>query len=98
MQPSHSTSSSTLTPRQYEIAQFVAAGLTNREIAARLGLAPGTVSAHIGNILWCLRLTRRRQIAAWVIEEAWPAPMQVATAAIFSCPVDAGPRVVRVIR
>jgi DNA-binding NarL/FixJ family response regulator len=76
MQPSLSTPSSTLTPRQYEIAQLIAAGLTNREIAARLGLTPGTVSEHISNILWCLRLTRRRQIAAWVIEEAWLATVQ----------------------
>lgn len=73
MEPSLSTSASMLTPRQYEIAQFIAAGLTNREIADRLGLTSGTVSAHISNILWCLRLTRRRQIAAWVIEQAWSA-------------------------
>ena len=75
MQPSLSTSSSTLTPRQYEIAQLVAAGLSNREIAARLSLAPGTVGEHISNILWCLRLTRRRQIASWEIKQAWSAPL-----------------------
>ena len=76
MQPSLTALSSPLTPRQYEIAQFIAVGLTNREIAARLGLRPGTVSQHIFNILWCLRLTRRRQIAVWVIEEAWLATAQ----------------------
>ena len=65
---------STLTPRQHDIAVLIAAGLTNREIADRLSLTPGTVSGHISNILWCLRLTRRREIVAWAIEQAWRAP------------------------
>ena len=92
MQPSLSTSSSTLTPRQHEIAQLVAAGLTNHEIADRLGLAPGTVSQHISNILWCLRLTRRRQIAAWIIEEVWSA----SGAAAVAYPADPASGVTRV--
>ena len=92
MQSAVWTSSSPLTPRQYEIAQFIAAGLTNREIAARLGLKPGTVSQHISNILWCLRLTRRRQIAAWIIEEAWSA----SGAAAVAYPTDSASKVIRV--
>jgi DNA-binding NarL/FixJ family response regulator len=62
---------STLTPRQAEIAGLVAAGLTNAEIADRLHLMPGTVSQHVGTILLHLGLRRRRELASWMIEQAW---------------------------
>jgi non-specific serine/threonine protein kinase len=65
-----------LTPRQHEVAQLIAAGLTNREIAARLGVTPGAVSQHVANSLWLLRLPRRHQIAAWAIEPAWSGAAQ----------------------
>jgi DNA-binding CsgD family transcriptional regulator len=62
---------SVLTPRPDEIAALIAAGFTNGEIADRLGLTRGVVSEHIGNIRWRLGLTRRCNIAAWTIEQAW---------------------------
>jgi DNA-binding NarL/FixJ family response regulator len=61
---------SMLTPRQQEVVDLVAAGLTNREIAARLGLTAGTVSAHVANSLWRLGLKRRAQIVLRAIEPA----------------------------
>lgn len=39
-----------LTPRETEIARMVAAGLHNREIADRLGIAEGTVKIHLHKI------------------------------------------------
>lgn len=39
-----------LTPREIEIAHEVAEGLSNREIAARLGLKEGTVKLHLHNV------------------------------------------------
>ena len=54
-----------LSAREFEVAQLVAAGLTNREIAARLFLAPKTISAHIAHILAKLGAARRTEIAAW---------------------------------
>jgi DNA-binding CsgD family transcriptional regulator len=54
-----------LTAREFEVARLVAAGLTNREIAARLGLSPKTVAAHIEHILTKLGAARRTEIAAW---------------------------------
>jgi non-specific serine/threonine protein kinase len=44
----------------------VAAGLTNRQIAEQLVLAPKTISAHITHILTKLGAARRAEIAAWV--------------------------------
>ena len=40
-----------LSEREYEVAQLVAAGLTNRQIAQQLVLAPKTISAHVTHIL-----------------------------------------------
>ena len=54
-----------LSAREFEVAQLVAAGLTNRQIAERLVLAPKTVSAHITHILAKLGAARRAEIAAW---------------------------------
>lgn len=54
-----------LSDREYDVARLVAAGLTNREIAARLVLSPKTVSAHVERILTKLDAGRRAEIAAW---------------------------------
>ena len=52
-----------LTPRQEEIAHACAAGLSNKEIAARLGLSPATVKDHVAAVLARLGLRNRREIA-----------------------------------
>jgi DNA-binding CsgD family transcriptional regulator len=54
-----------LTARELEVANRVAAGATNREIAAALSIAPKTVSAHVEHILTKLAVSRRTQIATW---------------------------------
>jgi DNA-binding CsgD family transcriptional regulator len=54
-----------LSEREYEVAQLVAAGLTNRQIAQELVVAPKTVSAHVTHILTKLGAGRRAEIAAW---------------------------------
>ncbi len=48
-----------LTPREAEVLTLVAHGLANKEIAARLGTASGTVKMHIQNILAKLGATDR---------------------------------------
>jgi DNA-binding CsgD family transcriptional regulator len=54
-----------LTAREYSVAGLVAAGMTNREIAQKLYVAPKTVSAHVEHILTKLGAGRRAEIAAW---------------------------------
>jgi DNA-binding CsgD family transcriptional regulator len=54
-----------LSEREYEVAQLVAAGLTNRQIAERLVVSPKTISAHVTHILTKLGAGRRAEIAAW---------------------------------
>ena len=55
-----------MTRRQREIAELVAAGLTNREIAARLFLSERTVEGHVEQLLSRLGFRSRAQIAAWI--------------------------------
>jgi predicted ATPase/DNA-binding NarL/FixJ family response regulator len=57
-----------LTRRQQEVAELVAAGLTNRDIAARLHLSVRTVEDHVEGILERLGFDRRSQIAASMIQ------------------------------
>jgi DNA-binding CsgD family transcriptional regulator len=54
-----------LSAREFEVARLVAAGLTNRQIAEQLILAPKTVSAHVTHILAKLGAARRAEIGAW---------------------------------
>ena len=54
-----------LSEREFEVARLVAAGLTNRQIAEQLVLAPKTISAHVTHILSKLGAARRAEIGAW---------------------------------
>ena len=40
-----------LTPREHDVTALTCLGLTNRQIAARLGIAPETVKTHVTNAL-----------------------------------------------
>jgi DNA-binding CsgD family transcriptional regulator len=55
-----------LTRRQREIAELVAQGKSNKEIAAALVLSGRTVEGHVENILVKLGLTSRLQVASWL--------------------------------
>jgi pimeloyl-ACP methyl ester carboxylesterase/DNA-binding CsgD family transcriptional regulator len=57
-----------LTGRELEVAELVAAGLTNQAIASGLSIAPRTAEAHVENIRRKLQVRSRAQIAAWVTE------------------------------
>jgi predicted ATPase/DNA-binding CsgD family transcriptional regulator len=55
-----------LTNREQEIAQLVAEGLCNREIAERLFISKRTVDAHIEHIYGKLGVSSRVQLATWL--------------------------------
>ena len=54
-----------LTRRQAEVAALVAEGLTNREIAARLGITERSAEGHVERIRDRLGFRSRSQVAAW---------------------------------
>jgi two-component system, NarL family, response regulator DevR len=55
-----------LTAREREILPLIAAGLTNREIAAAIFLSDKTVKNYVSSILAKLGLERRAQVPAYV--------------------------------
>jgi DNA-binding CsgD family transcriptional regulator/tetratricopeptide (TPR) repeat protein len=56
-----------LTPREREVAQLVAEGLSNGELAKRLFISTKTASVHVSNILAKLGMSSRAEIAAWAV-------------------------------
>jgi DNA-binding CsgD family transcriptional regulator/PAS domain-containing protein len=58
-----------LTNREWQVAELVALGLTNRSIAQRLFLSRPTVASHVARILGKLSLASRVQLATWVARQ-----------------------------
>jgi pimeloyl-ACP methyl ester carboxylesterase/DNA-binding CsgD family transcriptional regulator len=56
-----------LTSRQDEVAALVADGLTNRELAERLGITERSAESHVERILLRLGFRSRAQVAAWYV-------------------------------
>jgi DNA-binding NarL/FixJ family response regulator len=67
--PNDRAHSSPLTPKEREVAELVALGRSNREIAAALVVSPRTVDGHLERILAKLGFRSRVQVAAWVAEQ-----------------------------
>lgn len=57
---------SSLTPAERNVADLVARGLTNPEIAARLGVSAGTIKDHVSSALRKLGVRTRAELAAAV--------------------------------
>ena len=54
-----------LTEREREVTELIAAGMSDREVAERLGLSRNTVGVHVRAILAKVRLATRAELAAW---------------------------------
>ncbi|MCE7003606.1 LuxR C-terminal-related transcriptional regulator [Kibdelosporangium philippinense] len=61
--------STPLTRRERQVAELLAQGLSNKDIAARLVIAQRTAEGHVERILTKLGFTNRIQLAAWVAEQ-----------------------------
>jgi non-specific serine/threonine protein kinase len=59
-----------LTKREREIAELVASGLSNREIAARLFISKRTVDAHVEHIFSKLEISSRVQLTVVLRDQA----------------------------
>ena len=56
-----------LTPRQAEVLRLLAAGMSNKQIAAELYLSPSTVERHLATIYRKLGLTGRVEAARYAL-------------------------------
>jgi DNA-binding CsgD family transcriptional regulator len=54
-----------LTPQELQVARLVAAGATNKQVAAQLYLSPRTIDFHLRNIFAKLGITSRFQLSAF---------------------------------
>src|SRR3990172_11684642 len=61
-----------LTPREWEVLALLREGLSNPEIAERLGISRDGVKYHVSEILGKLGLAGREEAAAWRPEERRP--------------------------
>jgi DNA-binding NarL/FixJ family response regulator len=59
-----------LSRREQEVANRIARGLSNRQIAADLVIAISTTERHVANILNKLGMRSRSQVAAWAAQHA----------------------------
>ncbi|MFF7890971.1 ATP-binding protein [Streptomyces sp. NPDC007907] len=75
--PPHDDGTVRLTRRETEVAQLVAEGLANQQIADRLVIARRTAEGHVERILGKLGFSNRSQIAAWVTARRCPNPARI---------------------
>lgn len=58
-----------LTPREYQVAELVSRGFSNREIADELIISPATVARHVASTFAKLEISSRSQLAFGVAAE-----------------------------
>jgi DNA-binding NarL/FixJ family response regulator len=63
-----------LTPRQEQIRTLVRRGMSNKMIAAELGISEGTVKNHISEIFRVLKASNRTQVAQTEVAVDWTLP------------------------
>jgi DNA-binding CsgD family transcriptional regulator len=63
-----------LTPRQQEVLDLVREGLTNEQIAGRLGISHDGAKFHVSEILSRLGVTSRTEAARWQREQTAERP------------------------
>ncbi len=62
-----STATAELTEREQEVLKYVARGLSNKEIAVRMGLSENTIKTHVRKILTKLNVRSRAEAAAYAV-------------------------------
>src|SRR3954470_16964369 len=56
-----------LTPRELEVLQLICSGMSNREIAERLGLSINTIAVHRANIMNALGVHKTAELVVYAI-------------------------------
>ena len=69
--PAVNAPTESLTPRELEVLQLMARGMTNRQIARRLAISEHTVKFHAGAVLGKLNARSRTEAVARAISVGW---------------------------
>jgi predicted ATPase/DNA-binding CsgD family transcriptional regulator len=67
--PVASAPPSSLTQREYQIAELLAGGRSNKAIADELSISHTTAARHVANIMAKLGFNSRTQIATWIMNQ-----------------------------
>lgn len=67
---------SALTSREQDVLGYVASGISNQEIAKRLGISEGTVKVHVKHTLKKLKFRSRVELAVWAAEHGFKVKMK----------------------
>lgn len=62
---------SALTAREYQVMEMLANGMTNREIAEKLGISGKTVDTHRGHVLKKLGIRNNSQLTAFAVKHGY---------------------------
>jgi DNA-binding NarL/FixJ family response regulator len=62
----HDDPTADLTPSERKVVDLIGEGMSNREIADRLGVSEKTVKNHVTAVLAKMGLQRRTQVTAWI--------------------------------
>jgi DNA-binding NarL/FixJ family response regulator len=65
------TSVARLSPREHDVVRLVAAGRTNDEIGADLGIGSKTVETHLARLFERLGVASRTELAMRAVREGW---------------------------
>jgi DNA-binding NarL/FixJ family response regulator len=74
-QPRPGDERTTLTPRELEVLQLICDGLSNREIAARLGLSANTVAVHRARIMNTLGVHKTAELVMYALQHGLINPL-----------------------
>ncbi|MBY3619037.1 response regulator transcription factor [Acinetobacter sp. CUI P1] len=65
------TGTELLTPREQEVLDLIALGMSNKEIASKLVITEKTVKTHVSHVLGKLNLSDRTQAAIFVLKNGY---------------------------
>ena len=73
--PAHGAERTRLTPRELEVLQLICDGLSNKEIAVRLGLSANTVAVHRARIMNALGVHKTAELVRYAMQNGLINPL-----------------------
>jgi len=74
--PAETDIAEALTARELEVLRCLTAGMSNQQVASRLGISIRTVTVHVSNLLRKTRSRSRTDAALWAVRQRVPLPDQ----------------------